>query len=210
MSAPPTSNPIFNPADFVTSSSTFTESDANALYPRMATESTCSALQTFTSGISTPSVSTTFSLLELGSATSGVNILGELQLNGVSGSANDVLTSNGEGLPPTFQPAQLLSAFPDGLTTTSVNPISGNLYVGHTMASGTLSLGSSFANTQVVGTLVVPQIDSPATGTSLYIGSEILAPAKLYLGRVGQNVNCVGGLLVASGLTVSALSLIHI
>jgi len=197
-------NPIFNPADFVTSSSGLTELQANALYPRMNTESTSSALQTFTSGILTPSISSTLSLLELGSATSGINIVGELQLNGVSGSATDVLTSNGEGLPPTFQPAQVVSTFPDGLTTASVNPIDGNLMVGSTLAAPYyLSLGSSFAPTQVVGTLTAPTINSPAAGTSLIIGGEIVGPAKLYLGSVGQTVNARGGLLVAGSATVS-------
>ena len=203
MSTPPASNPVFNASDFATSSAGLTEAQANVLYPRMATESTSWAKQHFYGGIGANDISSSI-VLNVGSETSSVNLVGGLQLNGVSGSANDVLTSNGLGQPPTFQPAQVVSTFPDGLTTASVNPISGNLYVGHTMASGTLSLGSSFAPTQVVGTLIAPTINSPAVGTSLIIGGEIVGPAKLYLGSLGQTVNARGGLLVAGGLTVSA------
>ena len=40
---PPTPNPVFNPSDFVTSSSggDLTEAQANLKYMRLATESTC-------------------------------------------------------------------------------------------------------------------------------------------------------------------------
>ncbi len=51
-------NPIFNSSDFVTvSTSGFTEAQADAKYLQLATPSTCTAVETFASGIETNAIS---------------------------------------------------------------------------------------------------------------------------------------------------------
>ena len=196
MATPPTPNPVFNPADFATSSSGFTEAQATALYPRMATESTCTAKQTYLAGIETSDISSS-TLLNVGSISSTVNLVGNLQVNGLSGNILDVLTSNGDGVPATFQPPQAVSDFPDGLTTCLINCTTADLLIGNAMVSPYIvSLGNGNCPTKVVGTLISTQIDTPTTGTNLFIGSSLIAPAKVYLGSSGSNVSVVGGLIV--------------
>ena len=103
---PPTSNPTFNASDFVTATSTgFDIATGDARYLQLATESTCTALETFQAGIYTGSVSTNAAggTLTIGGGNTYVDIVSPLKFSGLSGTAGQVLTSNGLNTAPTMR-----------------------------------------------------------------------------------------------------------
>ena len=79
---PPTSNPTFNASDFVTETSTgFDTAQGDARYLQLARESICTAVETFSAGISTPSISNDAgdSILTIGTVGSNVNFVGAMR-----------------------------------------------------------------------------------------------------------------------------------
>ena len=179
MSQPPTPNPVFNPADFTTETG-FTEAQANALFPRMATESTCSAKQNFLSGIEVSDLASSV-ILNLGSDSSVVNLKGSFHLNGAAGLATQVFTSNGAGTPPSWMPAGI-----DGTTPT---------------------LPISILPLQTTGAVTICPIMNSATTLQLGSGSSTVRAGQIvFNGNYIDNVSLSTGNINYSGQCTEGLT----
>lgn len=219
MSTPPASNPTFNASDFITSTG-FTEAQATALFPRMATESTCSAKQNFVGGIEVSDLASSV-VLNLGSDSSIVNLKGDFQLGGSAGLATQVLTSNGSGNAPTWTSSAI-----DGSTPTQpvqILPLqtSGAVYLAPGLTGSTLiKLGNGVSPVRASSILLsgsfIDNASSPSGAGLSFCGNCATGTVSIAAAQTGGVLNIgtdvsarSGAINIGTGALSTHLTNIH-
>ena len=193
-----TFNSAFYPqTSTVTSSSGngITEAQANLLYLRKTTADTATSLETFSAGISTPSVNTSGNLLIGGNAsTLGVSIGQATTTTAILGneSVTGNIVMNGTALTNYLQ-------FPDGTQQFTAAAVSGN-FVNFPTAQGALTIPSAVVNTTLKAntSLLTPNLDSPVGTTTFYVGNYN-ATGNQYYGSALSSGSLNIGMLQSTG-----------
>ena len=167
-----TFNSAFYPQTSTTTSSSgdgITEAEANLLYLRKTTADTATALETFTAGISTPSVNTSGNLLIGGNAsTLGVSIGQATTTTAILGneSVKGNIVMNGTASTNYLQ-------FPDGTQQFTAAAVSGN-FVNFPTAQGALSIPSASITTTLGVTGNTTLSNLSVSGSETVTGNVIM------------------------------------